>query len=182
MSYLCGMKKITIKKGNHLSYSQPISIPCILPKDAMYLFSFTEESKYILNNEDQQDWNKLVGFSSGLLPTNFTRPAHYNSLRVGWSYDPIKDSFLVTPYWYENGLRGYLKPEHALELKSNEEFFVDFYQPSPNVLALKIESCRTGHAEEAQININSKFGYILPPYFGGNNPAPNDVSFFYNFY
>lgn len=177
MSYLCRMKKITIKKGNHLSISQPLSIPCVLPKESCYIFSFTQESKYILNDGDQQDWNKLIGYSVGLLPTNGIRPAHYNSIRVGWSYDPIKDCFLVSPYWYDQGKRMYHEPHEALTVKTNEEFVVEFYKHSNGVFILQIENLKSGRMSSAAISLSSNFGYLLPPYFGGNKPAPNDISY-----
>jgi len=55
-------------------------------------FLFTEDSKYYLNNENQGDWNKMIGIKSGL----------FSQIKDGrmivWNYDSELDKFFVTLY------------------------------------------------------------------------------------
>jgi hypothetical protein len=125
-----------------------------------YLVVFSESCRYTLNTEDQQDINKLFGFSLGF-------NHHQDSARFGWFF---KDDVIhLYAYIYDRGVRKFnfiqtvkIGEEHVLTLKDegdNWSFLVD------NQTELKMKK-----------SSKFKWGYKLWPFFGGNNPAPHDIN------
>lgn len=80
-----------IPKGRH----NRLRLPKRAKEIDMY-FRFTEDSKYNHGNENQLDFNKLIGRKKCLV-----RP-HRNSDMVGWRYNPDKDQFELLAYRHIN--------------------------------------------------------------------------------
>jgi hypothetical protein len=85
-----------IKKGRNRA--SPLRLGIHFGKTSeSYEVIFDESCRYDLVDEDQEDWNKLTGWSYGL--------HHQNSVRLGWKYNSKVDKILVCRYIYENGIR-----------------------------------------------------------------------------
>lgn len=137
------MKKYTIKKGNHRSgwFFKILKKPKVMK----VTFMFDETAIYNLNNNDQFDWNKLLGFSRGFHQNN--------SIRIAWRWNTVKQVVELTKYEYVNGKR--IMHEPLWEVKINEIATIVF-----NISDRKF----------------CKWGYLLYPYFGGNQKAPHDIN------
>lgn len=189
----------TIFKNWHMCINM-FAYPFFSKKIIKYI-TFTQDSKYLLKengviSEDQYDLNKLFGFTSGLfgkiskqLPNTpkqdlpyYYRPAHWNSARFVWNYDPKTSNMQVTWYAYDNGVRMYdtkdkvnlkLDKEYELAIIKNENSYTftiaeiryNYIFKEPTTIWTKI------------INISEtrKIGWTLPLYFGGNKTAPNKI-------
>lgn len=104
--------------------------------------TFTEASKYILYDGssisvDQEDLNKLFGFTSGIfgrfgkkvenspkqdLPYYYSA-AHWNSARFVWRYNPSTDKMEITWYVYDNAIRLYNVAD-ICTLDFNREYYM----------------------------------------------------------
>jgi hypothetical protein len=62
-------------------------------------FKFNFNCKYDLGDVDQQDWNKLVGFSRGY--------HRKNSVRIVWRWNVEKQKMEIAHYWYKDGVRSW---------------------------------------------------------------------------
>jgi len=145
-----------IKKNTHA----PLRLPKLLinPKVLEYNVTFTDSCRYDIG-EDQTDINKLFGI--GYFPFH-----HWNSVRIGWAYNPTTDKIDISAYWYEKGQR---KWQETVRKNIGEE------------INFKIEIGKHNH----YISINNSYatiplpgqrlGYLLRPYFGGNRKAPHDI-------
>ncbi len=128
---------------------------------------FSTESKYWLHTADQQDWNKLFGIS-------FTISPHRNSARYGWRYNPEINKFQLCAYCYLNG-ESIMEPLCDLQVNhvylchiiiTNEDYLFRVYRRH-DMAVMCSTAISKGHRK--------KNGYLLGPYFGGNNAAPDDI-------
>ncbi len=146
-----------IKKGWHYS----IHLPWLLvkPKKLSYNIQFTDSCRYDIGREDQADINKLFGV--GYFPSH-----HHKSVRIGWNYNIQTDQIDLWAYWYDNWERrwSYLK---SVDINTTNKFTINVY--------------KTKHVIDLgdvvfPIQLEPDFiGYLLMPYFGGNQPAPHDM-------
>lgn len=146
-----------IKKGTHA----PLRLPKILlnTRCLSYEVEFTDSCRYDIGSEDQGDINKLFGV--GYFPSH-----HYNSVRIGWNYDIPTDKIKLWAYWYEKGQRkwAYLK---SVDVNTTHCFSIRM-ENNEHVIDL-------GDVVYT-IGVKPKFiGYLLAPYFGGNQVAPHDI-------
>jgi len=169
-----------ILKGFHLAkndFTYPMVHSGLMNKKV----TFTDSCRYILDNEDQKDWNKLFGFSFGFFPLFKQYMQHQNSFRIGWRYNPESDKIEITPYYYIDGKRhfntdpkdiislnlnecyiiticvdvagGYIKARHSNKTFITDVFFVPFYNT----------------------NVYKPYGFKAPLYFGGTDKTPQDI-------
>jgi len=117
--------------------------------------------------EDIQDINKLWGFSSGF--------HHKNSLRIGWYCEEGEVFFYA--YLYKDGCR-YVK--RLGSARTGIAGFYLVYRGGGNYTLTSVMK-ETFNKEEVRVDqtyvqMNTKWGwgYMLKPYFGGNNTAPRD--------
>ena len=172
------MKTIKFKKGEHLSNQ----LTGIRLADAILRFEvmFTEDSKYILEGEDQLDWNKLYGMSYGFLPLVKSYMMHHNSSRFGCRYNPKINCYEVTPYYYINGVRHY--PENVIGVLSLNKTYIFKITAWSDEVTYSVTDKETGKCVlcfESEEKVNKYYGFIAPAYFGGNMPAPKDVSYLF---
>ena len=138
-----------------------------------FRFMFDDNSKYTLPAEDQYDWNKLYGMAS--ITARLINPAHFQSLRLGWRY--LNNQFQITYYGYSNGMRIYGK---AVTVPANEIIEATIvkgrYHYTLTVMAgnklILVKVFEVMHR-------NSAIQLLLPAYFGGNNPAPKQISYWF---
>jgi hypothetical protein len=130
--------------------------------------TFFHDTKYRLAKvEDQADHNKLFGLS-------FLRP-HRNSARFGWRYDPGIDKFILSAYCYVNGERivedlceCYAWHFYDCELMVTEPDYL-FTVRNEKGTVMAAAAISTGHRKNLAL--------LLGPYFGGNNKAPETLTF-----
>jgi len=131
-----------------------------------YYVTFSDSCRYELPKEDQEDINKLFGFSLGF-------NHHKDSARTGWFY---KDNNIhIYAYIYDNGIR---TSKFIKTININETYIISIVDEGSNWLfSINDVSVEEIHITDVRIDKSSKFkiGYKLWPYFGGNNTAPHDI-------
>lgn len=134
-----------IKKGRHTSCSFP---KLIWDKNSMDVeVMFTDSCRYLTSDSrNQEDWNKLIGYSRGF--------HHKNSVRVGWRWNHEKEVIELAEYRYINGKRTYSLIGETVPYKYTS-------------LSIYIHKGKF-----------PKWGYVLWPYFGGNERVPQDISIY----
>ena len=127
---------------------------------------FDETVRYDLGNRNQDDINKLMGFSEA------NQHHQQNSIRFGWRYLKASDNIEILAYAYQEGDQWYqsvAKVEinetvgYSIQIE-DEAFILTVGESSLEVLRLK--------ARERGLY------YMLFPYFGGNETAPHDINIF----
>jgi hypothetical protein len=158
---------MVIKKGTH----SPFRLPRLLfgGRKLAYTVVFKNSCRYEIGS-DQTDINKLFGI--GYFPHH-----HRNSVRFGWVYNPSKnDTMEIYAYWYDKGERKY-------------EFMCDVPINSPAYYEMTVEySASVGRYFRLSVTFDKEVvgakpvlirpqsvGYLLRPYFGGNQTAPHNM-------
>jgi hypothetical protein len=157
-----GFIKYTIPKGQH--YTTANSYKTIETSELKFVVRFDSSAIYhSLSEENQYDINKLYGFSDN----NDTH--HTYSARIGWSW--TENQLMLYGYVYNEGKMTYKKliavpigREINCSIKSINGKY-QFYIDGVNVGELP----RKSGTEQAK-------GYMLYPYFGGDETAPHDVN------
>lgn len=172
------MTEFKICKGKHYSKHFP-KFNFNTQKDFSFIVKFDDSCRYILNEIDQLDINKLFG-------TSFGFNHHKNSFRIGWVYNPKLDKIELYNYWYETGVRhNSLIATIPLNLKTIVE--VKFHLKDINnytlgdlgsyietkVSAIGIALAKTIIPYDLE-NV-PRYGLVLFPHFGGNQTAPHDI-------
>ena len=158
--------KFSIIKGSHYSNQVLYKIGNLINADRFlsYIVSFDKNCSYILNEEDQEDINKLFGYSLGF-------NHHKDSARFGWFY---KDNTIhLYAYVYDDGVR---KSKLIRNLDLNTEYVLTLVDEGKNWLFSVDDSWSTPSEVRIDKKHDFKIGYKLWPYFGGNNPAPHNMS------
>ncbi len=161
--------KYTIKKGKHfcnftwsrlcLRFNTSLAFKCI----------FSNNCKYDLQDSNQFDVNKLYGLGWG-----FKGPL-YNSYRIGWRYNAIKDKIELFLFIQENKTRT-LKYLDAVEL--NQEFTVRMIVDNNNLLVYLYLQGQQTITASYQFKSIGKILYRCFPYFGGDQTAPDTMNIF----
>lgn len=160
---------VRFKKGRHrarplywLRWWPILFNPAVISRRVI----FTHSSKYELPGGDQEDHNKLFG-------VGFLRP-HNRSARFCWRWDQARQVFILSAYLYINGARYFedlcdcvANHYYDCHLRITEtEYQFTVRKESGDYLARMAFS--KGHGR--------KLGLLLGPYFGGNRPAPKDLT------
>lgn len=157
-----------IKEGKHRAY--PLSLGIHLCKiQELYEVIFDDSCRYDLGSIDQEDTNKLFGWSYGL--------HHNNSVRVGWRYNKESDDIELLLYIYEDGKRDIIELEQ-LNIPIGEKWYLSLASNSYGVsLDVRHKNDETVYGRAYSINrvFKPKWGYNLGLWFGGNNSAPKDM-------
>jgi hypothetical protein len=173
------MKLIKIKEGQHLS-NQMTGIRFLTNGVIEFDVMFDEQSRYLLGDGDQYDWNKLYGCSWGFFPLIDSFQMHYNSSRFGWRYMPDTGTYELTPYYYIKGERKFNSSIKAV-LNENEVYNCTI-TPWYDHVIYKVIHKATGNevlyfeSEEEIVDYN---GFLAPGYFGGNKKAPKNISYLF---
>ena len=146
-----------IKKGNHFSYPKRVGF---FTKDVLKFHArFDESAIYDLEGADQDDWNKLLGFSDcGTLHQT-------NSARIGWKWADNRLQF--GSYTYADGVR---TMEYLTDGQIGEWIYCTIEKWNG-----KYTVCVNGVCKDAPRGCNRGFSYWLSVYFGGNLTAPHDI-------
>lgn len=168
------MKKIIIKEGHH----RPLSIIPPFVRNMRfdrnknqiigYELLFDGSCGYLLNNGDQNDWNKIYGWGFGL-------NHHKNSTRLVWRYNPIEQVIEVAPYCYIDGKCVLPTKSQIIQIKIGEKIRTSI-EILGNTARVIIESDITTCQYDIKFSDCKKkplFGCWF--YFGGNKKAPHDI-------
>jgi hypothetical protein len=172
------MKKIEIKKGKHRDFVQfkPVFTNRLMIVEVI----FTEASKYRLPGVDQHDWNKLAG-------VYWLPGIHKTSARIVWRYVPNKNGFQLALYCYHDGIRAITEFPEIIAPGELVRLHMMFYciRGSKYVclrLYREAVSSLTGlRSFQTQVQQRLSWrniGFCTSPYFGGNNPAPQDIVYY----
>lgn len=142
---------------------------------------FGEGAKYDLGNQDQYDWNKGGGISFDLL-TNHRRSAMW-----AWRYNIFTNTFEFTPYVHDRELivkgdnlqyRGTaIKGKPIFEAAPGEPLNITIRFWGNNRIVYFFHSSTDSAVIEIKARIYRKLGRRIGAWFGGNNPAPQDLDF-----
>jgi hypothetical protein len=153
-----------IKEGRHRAY--PLSLGIHFGKTSeSYEVIFDDSCRYTLEGVDQEDTNKLFGWSYGL--------HRNNSIRCGWEYVPEVDKIKLTLYVYESEIR--IEKEINQLYDINEKIRLELLYKANRIILM------SGNYEEKfgmkfiESSMKSIWGYKLGVYFGGNKTAPKDM-------
>ncbi|UII33816.1 hypothetical protein LVD17_08305 [Fulvivirga ulvae] len=154
-------KLYIIKEGHHESNR---TIKSFDGKALSFQARFDESAIYETQKvENQADLNKLMGFS------DCNSHHHENSARFGWRW--YNDQLEVHAYCYVNGnrLSEYVT---SVELNKMNDYQIEIID---NKYVFTVNG-----ASRVEINKNpncsGNVNYMLFPYFGGDEPAPHDIS------
>ena len=154
--------KITHRQGRHRAHPYRLKIGFFDKLD--FSVTFDEAAKYEHGDHDQMDWNKLCGISFHL----FT--SHKNSAMVGWRYEPITGVFQLNAYYHVDGQVQYTNTLQRVEpcetVKGSISVFSD---------RVAVEIGFATHLQK--FDRLRKLRRRIWPWFGGNKPAPKDVTF-----
>lgn len=160
----------TIHKGNHRSW--PFIFGLQLNQWMERDIVFDETTAYDLpGTEDDDDVNKLFGF--GYLNGGH----HQDSARFGWNYNNSTGRIRLFAYCYVNGMRII---QEICEVLPHKKFrlLISIFQDSRYVFTV-----HDGYNNRFQVGTsevgfthNKKWKYKLGCFFGGNNPAPHDIT------
>jgi len=147
-----------ISAGKHYSKAGIKLVSGIIP--LQYDIAFTESCKYQIAQKDQDDINKLFGI--GFLPYH-----RKNSVRFGWNY--LSGEFIrIWAYWYLDGMC-YQRYLGDVPIGKTYRYIITPHPKSHNLHVM-------GRSLFATIPVPSRYlGYLLNPYFGGNQAAPHDI-------
>jgi hypothetical protein len=148
---------MTIKKGTHA----PLRLPHLIlkPKVLKYEVTFTPSCVYYIR-QDQSDINKLFGI--GYFPNH-----SQNSVRFGWRYG-VGNWVDIFAYSYINNERIY-NLIGMVEIGKAHTFMIT---PGQSSHTLQVLGKGIYHTVPLY---RQGAGYLLRPYFGGNQTAPHDI-------
>jgi hypothetical protein len=174
------MAKFKIKKGKHYTFSLRHLLDFIFPtkqgvmEDSYFRMSFTfqlskEAAEYYLDGPDQMDVNKICGYSLGL-------DHHKNSIRVGWRFNDSTGETEILAYWYDGGKRG-IKVIKGFKGIHKKEIDVTIWSDKDrHTVVLPFQGLDWTEIPRVNDRKNYGIGKVLRPYFGGNKPAPHDMT------
>jgi hypothetical protein len=148
---------MTIKKGTHA----PLRLPHLIlePKVLKYEVTFMPSCVYYIG-DDQSDINKLFGI--GYFPFH-----RWDSVRFGWRYG-AGNYVAIFSYCYIGKERIY-KMIGMVEIGKAHTFVLTPGQSSHTLHVLGKGIYQTVPLQRQGT------GYLLRPYFGGNQAAPHDI-------
>ena len=156
-----------IKAGQHQSNVEG-SLPSnglrsLKSESLTFTARFDETAKYDLNGNDQDDVNKLFGYS------DCNSQHHENSARFGWAYNLDSEQVDIYAYTYTAGQRE-VKLLGATDI--NETNVYKLYMVGSDFV---FEFKNAREVVKRGSNCDVGLYYMLFPYFGGNQKAPHDI-------
>jgi hypothetical protein len=130
-------------------------------KQFNWTVNFDSSCAYDLGDDDQYDWNKLVGVSQHFNP-------RINSIRFGWRYNPTTKLIEIASY-KETNYKFEFNTLASIELNKDIKLTIQLYS---GLVALSVND----DTYITSFNLNTKLLMRANPYFGGNNAAPHKMS------
>jgi len=163
--------KLTIHKGKHRAW--PPCFGIFLQKRWMERdIVFDNSCRYELPDPlDKEDVNKLFGFGY------FPGLHHVDSARFGWNYNADTGKIRLYAYCYVDGNRSF---QFICEVPLNVKVRLRI---AVYINKRYVFSVHDGHndwyemgVQHVPYNHNKNWSYRLGCFFGGNNPAPHDIT------
>lgn len=154
----------TIKKGNHISGNY-MSVHNSRKLECEVIF--TESCIYEIPNDIEFDTNKLIGISDSYIHLN-------HSVRIGWRY--YKGQLEILSYVRKNKV---IHLQHMCYVEINQPYFfsVEIKNDRYILICKKVGGVyKPVNVEVSRTSDYNGIRYKLFPYFGGNNPAPHDIT------
>ena len=166
-----GFTIYTIRKGQHYcDQNFPKKLSTYM--GMAFAFKFNSSASYTLPGAEQFDCNKLYGFSED--------GPHENSARYGWRW--LNGKLELLAYVYNNGKLfrdpGSFDPPVICSIEIDREYICRIYV-GPDAYAFEVFP--VGTEQVHRFNLPRTAGeddssWLLYPYFGGNLPAPHDIT------
>lgn len=153
--------KFTIKKGAH--YADQSNFKTIETAEMKFVVKFDSSAIYqSATKENQYDINKLYGFSDN------NANHHSFSARFGWRWS--NDALRLFGYIYNEGA---VASKELASVAINAEIMCSI-KVTPTAYIFTVDGLSEELPRKSTIPVAK--GYQLYPYFGGDEPAPHDVS------
>lgn len=156
-----------IPKGQH--YAWPPVMALFFGSKLVRDIEFNISAKYDMGTEDNKDVNKLFGF--GFFPSH-----HNESARFGWNYNADVNGINIFYYCYISGKRVF-RQLCTIPLYTKVRMSIDRID---NVYSFTVTDPKNEWFVYGGIDVSfthkKKIGYRLSCFFGGNNPAPHDIT------
>jgi hypothetical protein len=152
----------TIPEKAH--YSEQRHVEFLQGSSLFFKAKFDETAEYVLDDGFQDSKNKLLGFS------DCNSAHHENSARFSWQW--FNNTIEIYAYCYVNGQRveQYLGTVNKNEVVSYE------IRLSPSSYTFIFRDQETVIPRGSTCDVGAYL--ILWPYFGGQKPAPHDVTIY----
>lgn len=156
-----------IKKGDHTSTIEnslnPKGLRTLKSESMNLTVRFDESARYTISKRNQADINKLFGFA------DCNSLHHENSARFGWTYNGTTDQVDIFVYVYQQGKRIY-----------DQIGSMDIGESRDLSIHLEGDQYRFWFGDETKTvkrgtDCNMGVYYLLYPYFGGDEAAPQDI-------
>ncbi|MGB0925526.1 MAG: hypothetical protein ACPGTS_02355 [Minisyncoccia bacterium] len=162
------MTKFTHKKGKHRSKPRQFKI-WWKPKTLKVEFTFHESCRYDHGNDDQFDWNKLTGITFSIDPLQET-------VMLAWRYNVEKGMIELAAYYHVKGDRRFSDVLATVRIgeTASATISVDYKRKQYTVeTTVDFES----NLSYRSFSHNRKLARRIQPWFGGNKPAPQTMTF-----
>ncbi len=167
-------KMYTVKKGKHFSYPRVLKFKKNTP-EIHWAVQFNHDCNYILKEEngarsiDQKDWNKLCGVFFSTLNTR------KEAAMIGWRYNPDTDLIELAPYYHIEGGRDMFPPLLSV-CRETEVQICLLIDRERKLYKWRLNYNNDIYFHEMSFSHNKKRLSFINFYFGGNKPAPQEVS------
>jgi hypothetical protein len=162
-NFLDNWDSYEIKKGDHFSKRKGMPRRLVSLQDGRHMHFKAQFLSTCFYQPFYDDINKLYGF------TDCNSSIHDNSIRFGWRHDG-KGKIEIFAYWYANGKSGYHK------LGSTEVDVVDDYELWAKGDKYYFRFNEIEFETPRSIDCNKGLRVRCFPYFGGDAPAPQQMS------
>lgn len=156
-----------IKKGDHSSTIEntlnPKGLRTLKSESLNLTVRFDESARYTISQRNQADINKIFGFA------DCNSLHHENSARFGWSYNPSTDEVDIYIYVYQQSKRIY---DQIGSMKIGESRDMSIHLEGDHYKFWFGDETKTIKRGTA---CNTGVYYLLYPYFGGDETAPQDI-------
>lgn len=161
---------VVIEAGDHESLPKRKVGVLFSPGEVSATVTFDSSCIYDLGQEDEQDWNKVIGLgfvgSKDQDITVGTPPHQIDGARVGWRWNAQRGRIDLGAYVYVEGKRIDFKvAETALNTPTKLIIKIDYDRKLYQILGGK----------PIPFTHNKTFAYKTGLYFGGNQPAPHKI-------
>lgn len=152
-----------IDSGNH--YSNQNLFQTFKADSLAFLFAFDSSAVYqTINPANQSSWNKLFGFA------DCNSHHHTNSVRLSWRYKSGVGIELAG-YYYSGAVRTW----QVLATIQPADTLGAFIYTTDSTYELQVGNHQISSARGCT---GQPAGYLLYPYFGGTEPAPQNIRIF----
>ena len=160
----------TIREGFHRSLPmRPVRLNRTL-LSLSFCVKDPSSMEYSFDDDDQYDWNKLIGFTYYFMTT------HKESVRLAWRWSRERNIVEIGAYVYSNGVR---IMEHFADFNPNSMAWL-VIKDIGNRYALSFNENYIEVPKQSVCPVESSNIWLCRPYFGGNKRSPNKIRF--NFY